>query len=446
MPQTALQTAAPLTITQVAQLLNQSLERAFPEMLFEGEISQLIVATSGHMYFALKDENSQISAVMWRGSAATLGFKPEPGMTVACAARPNFYHKTGKLQMVVHRMTQAGAGALQKKFLELKAKLEREGLFAETRKRKLPYFPKALGVVTSATGAVIHDIMIRLKERMPSLPVYLVDVRVQGEGAAEEIAQGIELLNRSGFVDVMIVGRGGGSLEDLWAFNEERVVRAIFASNVPVISAVGHERDNSLSDLVADLRAPTPTAAAEMVVPHRDDLLQRIGELERRLTDTDRWFEPLVQMFDELVLRLGSRVQSVVDQAAVQVSRASALVQAIEPGGMLARLSERVEALRNKLSVAFPVEKITGYQQRVEQSLSRLDRAAERQIGTATQQIMAASQRLEALSPRKVLERGYSIVEHQGVIVRRSDELQLQDRITVTLYKGKLEAEISKKT
>ena len=215
---------------------------------------------------------------------------------------------------------RSGEGDLQRKFLELKARLEKEGFFATERKRPLPFLPKAVGVVTSKTGAVIHDMMVKIRERFPSMPVYLAETRVQGEGAASEIAEALRKIDASGLVDVIIVARGGGSLEDLWAFNEEEVVKAVFACRTPVISGVGHEVDTTLCDFAADVRAPTPTAAAEMCVPKVSDLLVRIAELERRLRDSDRWLQPRAQRVDELAGRLGTRVSGALTEA--QIGRA----------------------------------------------------------------------------------------------------------------------------
>ncbi|MCB0339907.1 MAG: exodeoxyribonuclease VII large subunit, partial [Bdellovibrionales bacterium] len=331
-----------LTVSTLNRLFNTALEREFPSVDFEAEISQISRPASGHLYLTLKDEQSQLAGVLWRGTAAKIGFELEPGMAVLCHGRPNVYQGTGRLQVVISRIVLAGEGLLQKKFLELKAKLEKEGLFAQDRKRQLPFLPKAVGVVTSASGAVIKDIMVKIHERMPPMQVYLVPVRVQGEGAAAEIASAIKLLNESELVDVIIVGRGGGSLEDLWAFNEEIVVRAIFASRIPVVSGVGHEVDIALSDLVADLRAPTPTAAAEMVVPKRKDLLARILELEGRFKDTSRWLRPKEQGVDEFELRLNSTISNMLTRARLKVATYEGKLGSLEPKRFLALLNQRI--------------------------------------------------------------------------------------------------------
>ncbi len=454
-----------LSVSELTVLLNRTLERDFPEVLFSGEISEVKVASSGHVYFVVKDSNSQLSAVMWAGLAAGIGFKVQAGLAVQCHGKPNIYKGNGRFQIVVHRMMLAGEGALQKKFLELKAKLEREGFFAEHRKRPLPFLPRAVGIVTSGAGAALHDIMVRIRERMPSLQVYLADVRVQGEGAAQEIAAGIQSLDRSKLVDVIIVGRGGGSLEDLWAFNEEIVVKAIFACSVPVVSGVGHEIDVSLSDLVADVRAPTPTAAAEIVVPHRAELLRRIGELERRLVETDRWFMPLVQMLDDMSLRLEQRIGGILESAALRIDAAGAKLRAIEPSELIKNLRVRLELLQQQLVAgctakvgagrkelllvssalerAFPLQRLSLLNQSILGLELRLGRGASRLFETRLERVRALHSKLEAVSPRRVLQRGFSIVEGGSGIIRSAAQLEANDLLNLTFAEGRAQAIVS---
>lgn len=453
-----------LTVTELNQALNQMLEEEFPSVDFEGEISQITRAASGHIYFTVKDEQSQISAVMWRSTASQLTFKPDVGTAVRCSGRPNLYHKSGRLQIIVRAMLPAGEGDLRKRFLMLKEKLEKEGLFAVERKRELPYFPDVVGVVTSKTGAVIHDIMVKIRERMPSTTVHLVDARVQGEGAAEEIAAGIEILNRLGEVDVIIVGRGGGSLEDLWPFNEEIVARAVFASRIPVVSGVGHEVDESLSDLVADVRAPTPTAAAELVVPKRTDLLEQVSEYERRLLDFDRWFQPLVQSFEELELRLTQRVRQVLQEAALRFESAKSKLRTIHPDKILASLKATLDLFQEKLlgsaakDLTLAALKLDAYEKALHQAFvpaklqvkaeqvsvleNRLSKAISSFLRESSQSLEGVSARLEALSHKKVLERGYSIVEKDGCIVKNAGDLKKEDTLKVSFAQGAVAAEV----
>jgi exodeoxyribonuclease VII large subunit len=408
-----------LTVSELVHLIQFMLDRSIPTTVFQGEVSEITRAASGHIYLTLKDEKSQIAGVMWKGTARTLVAPISRGDLVECHGKPTVYPASGRLQVIISHMSLAGEGALQKRFLELKASLEREGLFAPERKRPLPYLPRAIGIVTSKTGAVIHDMMVKLRERMPQIPVYLVDIRVQGEGASQEIAAAIEYLSVSDRVDVIIVARGGGSLEDLWAFNEEPVVRAIFASRVPVISGVGHEVDYTLSDFVADVRAPTPTAAAEYVVPKRDELLRRLAELEQRLSPSEHLFHALAQRLDELDLSLMRRVATQVERRSLLLNQQLGALQRIQPHAL-------IERLRTKLALA------------TERSTSAILRVVDR----ARNRLDRAEGRLEALSPTRVLERGFAIVERDGLVLRDSESLTKNDTVSVRLHSGRFRATV----
>lgn len=271
------------SVSELTRGIRTLLEGTFPEVWVSGEISNFRSHTSGHFYFSLKDDQAHLSAVMFRGANAKLPFKLEDGLEVIAHGRITVYEVRGQYQIVVDHIEPKGIGALQLAFEQLKKKLQTEGLFDPAHKRPLPFLPKKIGIVTSETGAAIRDILNILQRRFPSVDVLLVPVLVQGEGAAREIAEGIRILNEREDIDVMIVGRGGGSIEDLWAFNEEIVARAIYNSKIPVISAVGHEIDFTIADFVADVRAPTPSAAAELVVPNRMDLVVQIEKLRHRL-------------------------------------------------------------------------------------------------------------------------------------------------------------------
>jgi exodeoxyribonuclease VII large subunit len=456
-----------ISVTELNKLMDKTLQQEVGQVRFEGEISQLTRAASGHVYFTIKDEESQVSAVMWRGLAGALAFQPVEGSAVLCHGQPNVYHKNGRLQIVLSKMLPAGEGDLRKRFLQLKEKLEKEGLFAPERKRPLPFMPRAVGLVTSSTGAVVHDIMVKLRERMPQTAVHLVDVRVQGEGAAEDIARGVDLLNRSGLVEVIIVARGGGSLQDLWAFNEEVVVRAVFGSKVPVISAVGHEVDVSLSDLAADVRAPTPTAAAEMVVPKRSDLLLKIAELERRLSESDRWLQPLGQSVDELAFRLERKLGAVIEEGRLHLQAAEAKLKALRPERVIAMFHSWVElqceklqsALRQRLSKlqggldaaesrlrrSLSMERLRLLGEQVAAGQGRLQRAAERTAEERRHSLEKLVIRLESIDPRRVLKRGYAIVQKGGEVVKSSAKLELRDRLEISLAAGRVEAEVTEK-
>lgn len=454
----AQQDPAYLSVSEVARLVNDILELHFPQLLFRGEISQITVAQSGHVYFSIKDEGAQIACVMWSGMARTLSFRPSIGMTVRCHGRPNVYAQSGKFQIVVHRLFEDGEGELRRKFLELQKRLEADGFFAPERKRALPFLPKAVGIVTSRTGAVIHDMMVKIHERFPSMVVYLADTRVQGEGAAAEIAQAIRKLDRSGLVDVIIVARGGGSLEDLWAFNEEEVVRAVFACSRPVISGVGHEVDVTLCDFVADVRAPTPTAAAEMAVPKISDLMRRIGELAGRLRDTDRWFQYKVQRVDDLFFRLRQRLLAVGLEADLRLKAAESSLARIRPDKVLELLSHRILSLQERLNRAVTVSKldlyaqieqyqerltrsfdlndINLYSERVDRLVTRLSQANARVHANGVERTNAIEARLNAVNPRAVLARGYSIVYSHSKHIRSASELSSGDHFETHLVDG----------
>lgn len=356
-----------LTVSGLVALLQEVVETNFVTVTVEGEISNFAAPTSGHWYFTLKDAGAQLRCVMFRGRNRLVTGPPRDGQQVICSGAVTIYPARGDLQMVVEGLFLAGEGALQKAFELLKTQLAAEGLFAEERKRPLPTCPRCVGIVTSATGAAIRDILNVLQRRAPDVQVLLRAVKVQGEGAAEEIAEAIADLNRYGEVDVLIVGRGGGSAEDLWAFNEEIVARAIVASARPVISAVGHETDFTIADLVADLRAPTPSAAAELVARNRQ-------EREVHL--------------DHLIMRLHGRMEQSLGLVAEKLSGLEGRLKL--HGRAFADLPKTVAALEKSLLLAAT-------------SLHR--HAADR--------LALAAGRLDAFSPLKQLQRGYAIASRE---------------------------------
>ena len=272
-----------LTVTELTQQIKDLLEIKFSEVWVEGEISNLRIPPSGHLYFTLKDEFSQIRAVFFKMQARTLRYMPEEGLQVICRGRIGVYEKRGDYQLILDAMEPRGMGALQLAFLQLKERLEKEGLFDPVHKKPIPMVPEKIGIITSPTGSVIQDMLHILDRRFKNIQVLLYPVRVQGEGASEEIIKGIDYFNKQGEVDVIILGRGGGAFEDLWAFNEEGVARAIYDSNIPIISAVGHETDYTISDFVADLRAPTPSAAAELAVKNKQEIQKMLSYFKNRI-------------------------------------------------------------------------------------------------------------------------------------------------------------------
>ncbi len=453
-----------LSITQLTNLFNHLLDEQLGPVSFEGELFQVTRAKSGHIYFFLKDQNSQIPAVIWQGSARSLGFVPQDGMAVLCQGRANIYGRSGRLQMIVNRMELGGEGLLRKKFLELKAKLEREGLFAAERKRALPFFPSRVGIVSSATGAALQDMLVKIRERMPATKVVLIDVRVQGVGSAQEIAAAIQQFNALDNVDVLIVGRGGGSLEDLWAFNEEVVVRAIFASRIPVISAVGHEVDISLADLVADYRAPTPTAAAERVVPLRGDLLLALKQLQERLNNYQTWLEPKLQVLDELETGLNNAFRHLIQQRQLQLEKLNFQLTRLEPGRLLAQRGNLLDSLQLRLQAGqkFSIDRsrqryrllvnamqagrlrlrLTQAAVSLNRDQQRLDQAVSGMLKNYNQRLDSLGRQLESISHKRVLERGYAIVQSAGKLITDSAQVARGDRLAINLARGTIQADV----
>ncbi|MGE5302469.1 MAG: exodeoxyribonuclease VII large subunit [Alphaproteobacteria bacterium] len=382
-----------LSISELNQIIKGALETKLDAFWVVGEISNFRMPPSGHLYFTLKDDRSQIGAVMFRRQVENLTFNPANGIEVLCFGRVSLYAVRGDLQLYVEEMEPRGQGALFLAFEQLKRKLAAEGLFAAERKRPLPFLPAAIGIVTSDKGAALHDMLRILGDRFPERRIVIRPVKVQGDGAAREIANGIAELGESGAVDVIIVGRGGGSLEDLWAFNEEIVARAISAAPVPVISAVGHEIDFTIADFVADHRAPTPTAAAEMVVPRKADLSERLLVLE------------------EALLR---GMQFKVDAAKEGLR------------GLVKRLSD-------------PGKKLREQQQWLDELSEDLFRCFHQRLNEFKAQLAHQTSRLNALSPLAVLDRGYSIAHQwpQGTIVKDGAALNVGDLLRVTFAKGK---------
>lgn len=453
-----------LTVTEVTAVVNYTLEDLFPQLLFRGEVSEFKLGPTGHLYFTIKDEGAQLSCVMWAVSVKRLGFKMKVGVKVRCHATPKIYPNQGRFQMMVQSLFEDGEGELRRRYIELHNRLEREGFFAKARKRKLPMLPRAVGIVTSRTGAVIHDIMVKIRERFPAMVVYLVDARVQGDGAALEIARAIERLDRSGLVDVTIVARGGGSLEDLWAFNEEPVVKAVFMSSVPVVSGVGHEVDTTLCDMAADVRAPTPTAAAELVVPKLADLNYAINNLERRLLDTDRWLHRRGQRLDELAFRLRARIDSVRSEAKLRLGSAEKLLAQIRPTKVIRSMGERVDWLEGRL-VGFSKrilserkERLVVIERRLKRGLNigdlerrellltslskRLHVAIGRSLAIASERVEGAALRLNGVNPEGVLARGYAIVFSSGRVVRSVNDVSKGDLIKVRVADGEISGEV----
>jgi exodeoxyribonuclease VII large subunit len=428
-----------LTVSQLTAEIKDILESSFEEVWVEGEISNLRRPPSGHLYFTLKDEKSQIRGVLFKQQSRYLRFELEDGQHVICWGRVGIYEKRGEYQLILDYVEPKGIGSLQLAFEQLKGRLAEEGLFDEDRKRPLPMLPHRIGIVTSPTGAVIRDMLHILRRRFENIEVVLYPVKVQGAGAADEIAQGIGYLGEQGEVDVIIVGRGGGSLEDLWAFNEEAVARAIYASPVPIISAVGHETDFTIADFVADVRAPTPSAAAEIAVREKGDLLRvlsdrvtRMGRemdhflarsreqiigVQGKIRDPRRRIEENRLRLDEYWGRLATTVQRTWRENRERAARVLQILLAQDPLHEIRTLREGLSQLNKRLqggTVALVDSKRTGWEKHVA--------------------------RLDAMSPLAILQRGYSIARRlpDGLILRDADEVGMNGQVAVRLHRGEL--------
>ncbi len=391
----------PLTVSELTARIRRSLEGGFPHVSVEGEIGNWTRAASGHAYFSLKDEGALLSAVMWKAARGRLDFDPEEGQRVVCRGRISVFDRRGQYQLLVDRMTLAGEGALWAKFQKLKERLAAEGLFDEDRKRPIPVYPRCVGIVTSPTGAAIRDILQIMRRRAPNLSAILYPARVQGDGAGREIAHATQTLAQSGLVDVLIVGRGGGSLEDLWEFNDETLARAIHASPVPVVSAVGHEVDFTIADFVADRRAPTPSAAAEIVTE---------GYLGLR----------------EFLLDLITRQERAVKRKLRETQR-------------------RLEAARNSYGLRRPRLELESARQRIDWALERLPQAVRLRAERLRARLEKSTAALDGHNPELILNKGYAIVRRaaNGQVLTSATQLKKNTRIEMTLRDGRRQAVVT---
>ncbi len=382
------------SVSALTRDISLLLEGAFSRVWVEGEVSNFILHTSGHCYLSLKDAESVISCVIFKGSAAKFKFTIENGMSLICSGRVGVYNKRGQYQLYIDKAEPKGIGSLQLAFTQLKDKLFKEGLFDAAAKKALPSFPQTIGIVTSPTGAAIRDMLDIIDRRFSNMHVLLFPAKVQGKHAAAEIIDGIETFNRLKNVDLIIIGRGGGSIEDLWAFNEEPVARAIYASEIPLVSAVGHEIDYTIADFVADLRAPTPSAAAELVIREKDDILEQI---------------------DSLQLRLKQALQGSVDM-----------------------LQKHLDAIMGRYAFKQPQFLVEQYQQRLDEQQRALSRHLTHFISMKKEKVLSVDGRLKALNPTSILSRGYSITMTypQGDIIKDASCVKKGLRIRTKLAKG----------
>jgi len=424
------------------------LESGFGTIWVEGELSNLARPSSGHIYFSLKDAEAQVRCAMFRQRGYRLGFQPEEGMQVLVRARVSIYQARGDFQLIVDHLEEAGDGALRRAFEELKQRLAAEGMFDPTHKQPLPAFPRQVGIITSPTGAAIRDVLTTLERRFPALPVIVYPVPVQGEGAAEMIARMIKLADERQECDVLIVARGGGSLEDLAAFNAEVVARAIFACKTPVVVGVGHEVDFTIADFVADQRAPTPTAAAELVSPHRSEWLETVARLEQRLlrqfntqlayqaqrlhwlngrlatAHPGRRLLERAQRLDDLEQRLRLAWRHRSHEQRARVTQASTRLQRHDPRGQIQRLAAHQSQLAHRLATA--VRKYLVFKE---------------------QQLLSLGRELHTVSPLATLERGYAIMQagDAATVVRRWDQVEVGEMVTARLGKGSLQCRVEQR-
>lgn len=430
-----------LSVEQLNLSIKQLLEGQIGQVWVRGEISNFKAHTSGHFYFSLKDSKSQISAVMFRGNNSRLKFKPTDGLEVIVRGRISVYEPRGNYQIICDMMEPVGAGALQKAFEQLKNKLKVEGLFESARKRPIPAYPKHIAIVTSPTGAAIRDILNILSRRARGIQVTVIPTLVQGEGAAPQIVEAMKKAMILSGVDVIIVGRGGGSIEDLWAFNDEQLARLIASSPIPVISAVGHEIDFTIADFVADLRAPTPSAAAELVAKSAADLSHRIQTLDRmlllslqksfkalrekafglskRLVDPKRRLQDLNLRNDDLVNRLELALKNLFSDRRHQVNLLNQSLQ--DPRELIERRRQKLDYLTFKME-------------------SIVQKSAEKKKS----QLLRLTSVLDSISPLRVVERGYSIVTKDTQVVKASDQVKLGDSIRIRLARGEVTATVDK--
>lgn len=414
------------TVSELSFEIREMLERRFVDIWVEGEISNFKASTAGHLYFTLKDDRAHLSAVCFRNAARLLRFRPENGKLFRARGRVSTYEGRGEYQLIVEVLEPAGLGALQLAFEQLKDKLEKEGLFRPERKRPIPLFPRKIGIVTSPKSAALRDILTVLKRRHNTINVLICPAEVQGEGASIQIMDGIDYLSRNSDVDVIIVARGGGSMEDLWPFNEERVARAIVRSQKPVISAVGHEVDFTISDFVADLRAPTPSAAAEIVIKSKEELGQRVTQLERRLEGVMKYRLSGLKNF--LASKVGSRGFVVAETR-------------------IRRMAQRIDDLAFRLEqFARTGAFVRARTHRIELAEQRLANCIHQRLKKCHQAFGGIAHTLEALSPLAVLERGYAIcLTPEGHVIRSADEVRIDADVKVKLHEGSLRAKVVSK-
>jgi exodeoxyribonuclease VII large subunit len=430
------------SVSELTRELKAIVEGRFPSVLVKGEVSNLKAPSSGHLYFTLKDADACIDAVLFRTEARQLRFAVRNGLSLVARGRLAVYEPQGRYQLVCDTVQPLGAGALQIAFEQLKERLQKEGLFDGARKRKLPFLPRRIALVTSPSGAVVHDFLRVLHRRFPNLPVLIVPARVQGEGAGQEIARGIVRAAKQPRVDVVVVARGGGSLEDLWAFNEEVVARALRGCPVPTVSAVGHETDVTIADFCADVRAPTPTAAAELIARVKDELVADLAQRRARLS---RAMRSQLERKRGQQEKLRSRVadpRRLIGDRKLRLDRAR---QRLEDAlrDQLAARREMVRLVRERLQAQHPRERLHRLEREVARLEQKLKALAARALAARRHRYEGLTARLDALSPLKVLARGYAVAfDPRGHALLEAAQVRPGERVRVRLHQGELVAEV----
>lgn len=456
-------------VSRLVREARSALEGSFPLVWVEGEISNLAMPASGHIYFTLKDEAAQVRCAMFRNRNRQLRFTPENGMQVLLRVRVTLYEGRGEFQLVVEHMEEAGSGALQRAYEALKHRLGSEGLFDQEIKKSLPSMPNSIGIVSSPDGAAVHDILNVLNRRFPTAKIILYPVAVQGEGSAAQIAQAIKTADERQECDVLIVGRGGGSLEDLWSFNDEQVARTIFACQIPVISAVGHEVDFTIADFVADVRAPTPSAAAELAVPDSAELLSKVQGFGRRLTSLitqqlqseHRHIQHLFRRLPQPKTQINQQLQ-IVGRLKQQLNRSwlrtvenkqqkldLLTARLTHPQAKIDTQKQKVAGLQTRLqqSIKQKLKTIKQQQQNVQQLQKQLHGGIQQIVLTQKTKLSQQMRTLAAVSPLNTLERGYSITTmvKSGQVIHHADDVELGQEINVRLQQGQLKCEVKDK-
>jgi exodeoxyribonuclease VII large subunit len=435
-----------LSVSQLNRRAKQLLETHIPLIWVSGELSNFAKPGSGHWYFSLKDERAQIRCAMFKQANSRLRWQPTAGMHVLVRARVSLYEGRGDYQLIVEHMEEAGAGALMQAFEDLKAKLQQEGLFDESQKQVLPRFPQHIGIITSPTGAAVRDILAVIQRRYPIVKTTIIPVAVQGAGAASDIVGGIKKAIKFAKFDVLILSRGGGSIEDLWAFNDETLARTINACPIPIISAVGHEVDFTIADFVADVRAPTPSVSAEIITPDINEWLQTLDDVQQQLI---RHQLRLIQQKQQRLSFLKRRLRHPKEQIQYQQQRLSQIERALLRNitNIIAGQKQNLQATTKQLRRQHPTAKIQLLADKVNQLKLRSQRAITQTLNARRQQLSSSAQLLNAVNPLTVLARGYSITSlGDGTVITNKEQVSVGEELSIKLGRGKIISQVTKIT